>query len=70
MILAFDNENIRNLERIRPKNCKAQIKLITFYNEKNKNKIVEDPWYEDTPQAFEQVYKDCYESCVGLLNSV
>ncbi len=63
----FDNENLRNVERVRPKNSKTQVKLLGFYNEKAKNKIIEDPWYDDTPQVFEQCYEDCLNSCQGLL---
>ena len=70
MILGFDDENIRNLERMKPKNSKAQIKMLTFYNEKIKNQNIEDPWYNDTPQAFDKVFKDSYDSCVGILNSI
>lgn len=71
LILGFDNDNIRNLERIKPKNAKAQIRLVNYYNEKtSKNKIIPDPWYEDTPKAFEEVYEDCHNACLGLLKSV
>jgi len=70
LILGFDDENIRNLERMKPKNSKAQIKMLTFYNEKVKNQNIEDPWYNDTPQAFDKVFKDSYDSCVGILNSI
>ncbi len=70
MILGFDTENIRNLERMKPKNSKAQVKLLTFYNPNGKNQNIEDPWYDDTPQAFDKVFKDSYDSCVGILNSL
>ena len=69
LILGFDNENIRNLERMKPKNSTAQIRLVTFFNEKNKNKIIEDPYYNDTPAAFNEVFQDSYDSCVGILNT-
>ncbi|RNA21318.1 Acid phosphatase soluble [Brachionus plicatilis] len=68
LILGFDVDNIRNLERIKPKNSKAEIKLVNFFNEKRKNKNIEDPWYPDTNQAFEAVYTDCLEACKTLLN--
>jgi len=55
---------------MKPKNSKAQIKMLTFYNEKVKNQNIEDPWYNDTPQAFDKVFKDSYDSCVGILSSI
>ena len=68
LILGFDMDNIRNLERMKPKSSKAQIKLVNFFNEKNKNKDIPDPWYPDTDAAFELVYRDCFEACNAILN--
>lgn len=67
LILGFDSDNIRNLERLKPKNSKSEIKLVNFFNEKRKNKNIEDPWYPDTNEAFEAVYNDCLEACKTLL---
>jgi low molecular weight phosphotyrosine protein phosphatase len=69
LILGFDKDNIRNLERIKPKNSKAEIKLVNFFNEHAKNREIGDPYYEDTIAVFEQVYKDCHDSCIGILNT-
>jgi protein-tyrosine-phosphatase len=66
-ILCFDNANLKDLERMKPKGSKCEIRLLNFYNEKSKNEIIMDPWYADTLQAFESVYEDCFESCKGLL---
>jgi protein-tyrosine-phosphatase len=69
LILGFDKDNIRYLERMKPKNSKAEIKLVNFFNENAKNKEIADPWYEDTFAVFEKVYKDCHDSCMGILDS-
>lgn len=54
---------------MKPKNSKAEIKLVNFFNEHAKNREIGDPWYEDTIAVFEQVYKDCHDSCMGILNT-
>ena len=69
LILGFDNDNIRNLERIKPKSSKAVVRLVNYYNPNNKNAIIPDPWYIDTDAAFEKVYNDCLQCCQTLLNS-
>lgn len=66
-ILAFDNENIKNIQRMKPKNSTAVIKLLGHYNEKEKDLEIEDPWWNDTPAVFEKCFKDCYESSQGFL---
>jgi low molecular weight phosphotyrosine protein phosphatase len=68
LILGFDNDNIRNLQRIKPEGSRAQIKLVNYFNEKAKNREIEDPWYPDTVDAFEKVFQDCHDSCLGILS--
>lgn len=67
LILGFDQDNIKNLERIKPANSKAEIRLVNYFNEKRKNRSIEDPWYPDTLEAFESVYQDCYDSSKYIL---
>jgi len=57
-------------QSLRPNNPKAEIKLLGFYNEKCQNKIIEDPWFNDTPQVFAECYIDCLESCEGFLKNL
>lgn len=66
----MDSENVRNIERMKPANSKAEIRLMNYFNSKRKNKDIEDPWYADTTEAFQSVYDDCYEGSLGLLDLV
>ena len=67
LILGFDKDNIKNLERLKPANSNAEIKLVNYFNDKKKNTSVADPWYPDTLEAFETVYQDCYDSSKQIL---
>ena len=69
LILGFDEANMRDLERLRPKTSRAQLHLVNYFNEANKNGDIADPWYPDTDAAFEAVYKDCLASCNAILDT-
>ncbi|CDR38742.1 CYFA0S02e05160g1_1 [Cyberlindnera fabianii] len=48
-LIGMDESNIFNMERIKPKKCRAQVKMFGEYNTGNKFKsIVDDPYYGGT----------------------
>ncbi len=53
-ILAMDEDNLHELERLRPKNARAQLKLFMDYAPQAGSRVVPDPYYGDAA-AFEQV---------------
>jgi protein-tyrosine-phosphatase len=70
-ILAFDKENIANIERFRSNSKgKAEVRLLGFYHPKKQNYIIEDPWWNDTPAVFENCYNECYVCCESFLKSI
>ena len=53
-ILAMDEDNLRELERLRPKHARAELKLFMEYAPEAGSREVPDPYYRDAA-AFEQV---------------
>ncbi|KAI5812334.1 phosphotyrosine protein phosphatase I superfamily [Pyronema omphalodes] len=57
-ILAMDESNLTNLNRIKPKGAKAKVLLFGHFDGKNRKEIVDDPYYggkEGFQENFEQV---------------
>lgn len=52
---------------MKPADSKAEIRLVNYFNPKRKNQPIADPWYPDTLEAFEEVYRDCYDSSLEIL---
>lgn len=66
-ILCFDEQNIRGLKRLQPKDSTATVRLLgSFIAE---GKVVADPYYEED-EAFERTYQLCLETCGAFLDSV
>ena len=66
-ILCFDQQNMRELTRLKPAGCQTTVRLLGSYVEEGK--IVQDPYYlEDA--AFEQTYQLCLTMCNAFLDSV
>ncbi|KAA8905996.1 phosphotyrosine protein phosphatase I superfamily [Sphaerosporella brunnea] len=47
-ILAMDESNLHNLQRIAPANGKAKVLLFGHFDGKSRNEIVDDPYYGGT----------------------
>ncbi|KAJ3734687.1 phosphotyrosine protein phosphatase [Lentinula guzmanii] len=65
-ILAADESNLRNLERVKPKNSTAQICLWGSYLD---NKPIADPYYGGM-NGFEHVYQQCLALSDAFLDGV
>ncbi|EDO43774.1 predicted protein [Nematostella vectensis] len=61
LILAFDDENVQDLEQLRPKDGTAKVELFGKYDPDGVT-IIEDPYYGDEDD-FEVMYKHCYRCC-------
>lgn len=64
-IIGMDNENLRNMQRMWPKDPLNKIHLIMDYTDKPR--AVADPWYTGN---FELTYNDLEEGIDGFLNMV
>ncbi|KAL8287585.1 hypothetical protein RQP46_003443 [Phenoliferia psychrophenolica] len=60
-----DHENMRNIERVRPKGSKAKVALFGSYGD---GKIIDDPYYGGD-QGFETVYQQTCEIKLVLRGS-
>ncbi|KAF9056520.1 low molecular weight phosphotyrosine protein phosphatase [Panaeolus papilionaceus] len=65
-ILASDESNLRNLERIKPSNGTAEVCLWGSYLD---NKPVPDPYYGNI-DGFEKVYEQCVRLSNAFLDAV
>ncbi|KAG8886397.1 hypothetical protein FRB97_004932 [Tulasnella sp. 331] len=65
-ILASDNQNLSNLQRIAPKNPKAKISLFGAFGD---GKPIADPYY-GSQSGFEQCYQQCVSYSQGLLKEI
>lgn len=65
-ILASDEANLRALERMKPKDATAEVRLWGSYAD---NKAIADPYYGGM-NGFEQVYKQCVEYSNAFLDQV
>ncbi|KAI0051647.1 phosphotyrosine protein phosphatase [Auriscalpium vulgare] len=65
-ILAADESNLRNLERIRPRNATAELRLWGSYVD---NKPIDDPYYGGM-KNFETTYRQCLQLSNAFLDDV
>ncbi|THV05988.1 phosphotyrosine protein phosphatase [Dendrothele bispora CBS 962.96] len=65
-ILAADENNLRNLNGVKPKNATAEVKLFGSYLD---NKPIADPYYGGI-NGFERVYEQCVRLSNAFLDKV
>merc|ERR1711862_999191 len=65
-IFAMDEENVRNLNRVRPSDARGVVRLLGDYDPEGV-KIIEDPYYGDE-KDFETVYEQCVRCCSAFLD--
>jgi protein-tyrosine phosphatase len=68
LVLALDEENLRDLRRIAPNDgARAKIHLLReFEKDAEPGAVVPDPYYGG-PEGFEHVFDICLAACRGLL---
>ena len=65
LFIGMDNMNIRNMHRILGGDSEGKIRKLMDYTERGGD--VADPWYSG---RFDVAYRDIYDGCTGLLDSV
>jgi len=68
-ILAMDNENLANLQRIQPVNSPAEVSLFLHYSEQSEYDEVPDP-YSGGASGFTLVLDLIEQTCEALLETV
>ena len=68
-ILAMDNDNLANLDKIQPPNSKATVALMLSYAEKTSLQEVPDPYYGGK-EGFERVLDMLEDGSRGLLTEL
>jgi protein-tyrosine phosphatase len=68
-ILAMDNDNLANLDKIQPPNSKATVALMLSYAEKASLQEVPDPYYGGK-EGFERVLDMLEDASRGLLTEL
>ena len=66
-ILCFDEQNMRDLSRMKPAGCQATVRLLGSYVEEGK--VVQDLYYLED-EAFETTYQLCLTMSTAFLDSV
>lgn len=69
LILAMDEDNLSDLERIRPEDARARLGLLLDYGDSAGTKVVPDPYYGGK-NGFEQVLDLVTAACAGLVEDV
>ncbi|XP_011300607.1 low molecular weight phosphotyrosine protein phosphatase-like isoform X4 [Fopius arisanus] len=67
-ILGMDDFNIRELNRIKPQDCKAHIELLGKYHPEGET-IIRDPFCDQDCTGFFQAYDQCARSVQGFLET-
>ncbi|XP_035221179.1 low molecular weight phosphotyrosine protein phosphatase-like [Stegodyphus dumicola] len=66
-IFGMDENNIKDLKRLAPKNSTAKIELLGDYDPEGPC-IIRDPYYDDDDEGFEEVYQQCARCCKAFLD--
>ncbi|KAH8382662.1 hypothetical protein KR009_004676, partial [Drosophila setifemur] len=66
-IFGMDEENMRDLERQKPKGSKAELLMLGDFGLEKKNRIIEDPYYERGAEGFETAYQQCVVACAAFM---
>ncbi len=69
LILAMDQENLRELQAMRPRNSHASLQLFLDYAPESRLRDVPDPYYRDAG-AFEEVLDLTTAASRGLLSAL
>ena len=65
LLIGMDSANIRNMQRMLGGDPQGKIRKLMDYTDRGGD--VADPWYTD---RFDVAYRDIYDGCVALLESL
>jgi len=65
-IFGMDNENIRALTQMTPKDFTGKVALLGSYDPQGEL-IIRDPYYDNDDKGFHKCYEQCRRSCAAFL---
>lgn len=68
-IFGMDNENMSDLEDMKPSDGTAKLLLIGDFDPKGE-KIIRDPYYDNNSDGFEKAYVQSVRCCENFLKKV
>lgn len=66
-IFGMDDNNIADINELKPSGSKAVVELLGKYDPKGQT-IIEDPYYESGEKGFEINFEQCMRSCAAFLD--
>uniref|UniRef100_A0A1A9V8W0 Low molecular weight phosphotyrosine protein phosphatase n=1 Tax=Glossina austeni TaxID=7395 RepID=A0A1A9V8W0_GLOAU len=69
-IFGMDESNIKHLQRLAPKNCKAEILLLGDFGLPKNERIIIDPYFDYDDAGFEKAYQQSKIACEAFLKYV
>ncbi|CAG5121410.1 unnamed protein product [Candidula unifasciata] len=68
-ILGMDDYNLRNLNAMKPEGSKCQIQALGSFDPLGE-KTIQDPYFAESIQDYEDVFEQCQRCCKGFLEQV
>lgn len=68
-IFGMDDDNIDDLNSMKPKDGKAKILLLGDFDPQGE-RIIRDPYYDQGSEGFEKCYVQCVRCCTDFLKKV
>ncbi|KAM0726528.1 Low molecular weight phosphotyrosine protein phosphatase [Formica fusca] len=66
-IFGMDNDNIQDINGLKPKECRAKVELLGSYDSSGEV-IIRDPYYDAGSAGFQKAYEQCLRSVTAFLN--
>lgn len=68
-IFGMDDENMSDLDELKPSDGKAKLLLLGEFDPKGE-RIIRDPYYDNNSDGFEKAYVQSIRCCDAFLNKV
>ncbi|XP_073815880.1 low molecular weight phosphotyrosine protein phosphatase 2-like isoform X2 [Musca autumnalis] len=69
-IFGMDSDNVAELKKIAPPDCRAKIMLLGDFGLQESEKIIHDPYYFLGEAPFEEVYDKCVVACKAFVEEI
>ncbi|XP_064550417.1 low molecular weight phosphotyrosine protein phosphatase 1 [Drosophila montana] len=66
-IFGMDEDNMSQLRNLAPKGSKAELLMLGDFGLSEKDRIIEDPYYQSGAEGFETAYQQCVVACEAFV---